>query len=650
MNEPKEPPGDTDPSPLPNEETQAAETSGDSPSPPLEPQEASTPPAPDEPPDAEAPRPFSGPRASILIGGLVLCGILALWSGSRRELWGDEVRHALLLDELQAAESWQEVVFPRLGGEPHLQTPPLFFWLAEGSRIALDPLGVPPLVAYRVPLVLCALLGVWLTYLIGRALFDGRIAFLGAVLHGTTALFFFDATRIGPELLFTTFCELAAAGFILAGLSPRVDQVKGSRLWSACLWIGLALAALSGPVVIAVALVVLPFTLAAFFRGGVGDLRATWRRAMGGKAFLLLFIAIAAPWFIAAGIEHRAQLWDDYVLAGHLGIGADEAPRGFLGSYPVLLVLGFLPWTFFVPIGVFHGKDRTARPGQRAAIYWVFGGALLLVLIPPYDSSFLLYLWPPLALLIPAALYEELEVYSVWESILLVGTTRLLPRVLRLPIYLTVVVAGLWLAGALPKIFGERFAEAFSDRTTMGTVLALWAAGGVASWFLARRVQYFVDREERGSAVFESARAALFFLFIAQLSAPVIDRAQSARFFVESVKSQLGDVPIASYGATALHELDYYLGAPHEHFPLLDPTAPPGTPEDAPRQRLEAYLKSEKPVYILASQKAVEGLEIQFPGLRTLFHRTGIEGWLGADGRWVVLSNRKVEGKPQGAA
>src|SRR5690606_12336791 len=76
----------------------------------------------------------------------------------------------------------------------------------------------------------------------------------------------------------------------------------------------------------------------------------------------------------------------------------------------------------------------------------------------------------------------------------------------------------------------------------------------------------------------------------------------------------------------------------------------PGTPEDAPRRRLEGYLKSDRPVYILASQRAVEGLEIQFPGLRTLFHRTGIEGWLGADGRWVVLSNRKVEGKPQGAA
>lgn len=585
-----------------------------------------------------------GPRSPILALGLILCGVLALWSGSHREPWGDEVQEALTLREMATASDWRALVFPGTGGEPRLATPPLYEWLAEGARRALAPLGAPSLVAYRVPVVLCALLGVWLTFLLGRGLFDRRVGFLGSVLHGTTALFFFDAARIGPELVFATGCELAAVGFALGALPSELEAAKPSRLWRAFLWIGIAVAALSGAVLVAFVLVVVPFLLAAYFRGGLHDVRTTWRRAMGGGLWLLTFL-IAGPWFVAAGLEHGELLWRSYMLEGHLGLGSAEGPPGFLQSYPVVFILGFLPWTFFVPLGIFHGKDRTSRPGQRALIFWAVGAAALLLLVPPHDSSYLLYLWPPLALLIPAALYEELEVFSVWEGFLLRGTVKILPSLLRLPLYLTIGVAALWFADALPKIFGERFADALEDSHAMGIVLALWGAGGIASWFLARRVERFVAAEERAVALFESARAALFFLFVAQLSAPVVDRAQSAKFFIEDVHARLGNVPIASYGPAALHELDYYLDGSHKHFPELDPTADVGSPEDEQRKQLEAFLRRDETVYLLSSKRAFEGLEIQFPGLRGLLHDTGIEGWMGTQGRWVIFSNRELATK-----
>jgi len=315
-------------------------------------------------------------------------------------------------------------------------------------------------------------------------------------------------------------------------------------------------------------------------------------------------------------------------------VDSDFHRSGFL--YLLVLLVGFLPWTFFVPLGLLHGKDRTSRPGERLCVWWFIGVLVGLSLFSPKHPSLLAFIWPPISLLIPAALYETRQKFSVWEALLGKGLARSLPYLLKLPLLLGGLLALVWFSELLEKVVDPAVAKALRESPEALPLFGLAAVGAVGTFLISFRVQKLVKAGETANATFESAGGAFFFLVFASFLLPLLGPVESARtLLVDHVKPVVGEARLCTYGERRPADVMYYLDRNVEHFEEPDPQAS----DSEPRQKLEAYLKSSERVYLLSSEIALKGLDIQFPSLRSRLHSTGVEGPAGTR-HLVLLTNQ----------
>ncbi|MBI4604161.1 MAG: glycosyltransferase family 39 protein [Planctomycetes bacterium] len=567
-----------------------------------------------------------GPRAPIVALLIALGGVLFAWNAWRRDFWGpEETMAAGIAREMASGGGW---IVPRFAGGPHLDLPPLGYWLAAGARAAT---GLAPELSYRLPAVLAAVASLALTYVAGRKLFDGRIGFLAAAIQASTWLFFRRAAWLDDDLLFAVSVQLALTSFALAS---RKGAGAG---WGLAGWAGLAGAALSKSALLALGLVVPTLLLFLFLEGGVDRVCQGFRRArpVPGVALLVL---LAAPWYAAAAWREPAALLESHVVSQHLrrlfGSPLDAQPPYY---YLLVLLGGFLPWTLFLPLGLLHGKDRMARGGERLAFLWVIVMGLALTFVSAKKPGYLLVVWPPLCLLVAAAFFETREVFSIWEELLRDGVCAGLPALLRAPALVVLGAAALHFTGRSEGLLDARLAAALADRREALSALALAAAVAALLYWVSYRVRRLVRARESPRAAFELACAALFLFFAASYAHGPLNALLSGRPAVGTAAAAMGaGAPLAVYGAKR-PEVYYYLGperAPR-HLDYPDPL----DSEGPAFRELKAFLEEPRDVYLIASRKELETLELQFPSLLPRL-REKASARLGLEEELVLVGNR----------
>ena len=239
----------------------------------------------------------SSPRlvAALLIGAAVL--FLTDLGGT--DLWApDEPRYAHVADEVFSMRHGPEgLVLLHLNGQPYTQKPPLYYWLAS---IASLPGGRVSEWSARLPSALAGLAAVWLTFLLGRAMFDGRTGAWAAAILATVFDFAFLARHARLDVLLT----LAVVAALLCFW--RLDRGRGSpRANVAGLHAAMGLGILvKGPVVPGLLAVTL-IGLCAWDREF--KLLARFKPALG----VPLLLAVILPWLIAIA---RHKLADEMRL------------------------------------------------------------------------------------------------------------------------------------------------------------------------------------------------------------------------------------------------------------------------------------------------------------------------------------------------
>lgn len=586
--------------------------------------------------------PTGAPHLAVVLSLLFLYGVLALWNAPRRDFWEDEVGHALVTRQMERAlatpSGW---LTPTLDGrEPYLAKPPLTYWLSALTHLLT---GIEPRLSYRIPAGLFAVLGLWLTFHLGRRLFGGGVGFLAMSVQATTWLFFLESAWLGSDLEFAVCCQLSLTGFVLAA------EAKRPRLWRGLAWVGLAGAALTKSLPLAAVLVFGCLLLYFFFGGGVSGVKSGFRHGWS-KGGVLLFLFLAAPWYVAVATLHGVELLGQHVSGQHLErlVEATESPRP-LYYYLLLLPLAFLPWSLFVPLGLYHGKDRMTRKLQRLAVVWALFPLILLSAVSSKHIEYLLPLWPALALLITAAFFETGERFSLWEGYLGENVFRVVPHLLKLPLILAVLVGGGWLVGTHRRIGLDATLVARLDdpenHTRFLYLVALAVVTGAGMYFwTASRVERLRKAAELPRAIFETACATLFLFFVISFFTLELNVVNSARPLLDRVRQEIdaNGSQLATYGALRPPELLYYLDRDVRHFAQLDPEAVAGSKEDEPRKELEQHLQEGDRVYVLAAKTDLAGLEQQFPliyraNTKSLLRDTGISGRLGKRGEYVLL-------------
>jgi 4-amino-4-deoxy-L-arabinose transferase-like glycosyltransferase len=305
----------------------------------------------------------------------------------------DEGRYAEMAREMLATGDW---VTTRLNGIKYFEKPPLQAWM---NALSFAAFGLGDWQA-RLWTGLCGLGGVLLTGYAGHKVFGPRAGFYAALALGSSLFWVacgqIDSLDMGLSGMTTiALCALLLAQRDDAGQSER-------RNWMLVCWAGMALAVLAKGLIG----LVLPGAVLVLYTLAARDW-AIWARLHLVKG-LLLFFAIATPWFVLVALKNPEQPhfffihehFERFLLKTHHREGAWY-------YFFVMLIPGIMPWLGVLPQSLFAALRRERSTFQPKLMLLVW--AVFIFFFFSYSSSklpgYILPIFPALALLV--AVYLE---------------------------------------------------------------------------------------------------------------------------------------------------------------------------------------------------------------------------------------------------
>ncbi|MBM3984971.1 MAG: phospholipid carrier-dependent glycosyltransferase [Planctomycetes bacterium] len=348
---------------------------------------------------ARAARSAGGVRPATWLGLALLLGLhAAVLLGSlgappvHREA---ELRVQRVTGNMLASGDW---LVPRLeAGEPRLQKPPLYYWLAAGSAALLGDGSF----ALRLPAAAASLVLVLLAFAWGRARGGARTGLLAAALVACMP----GVTQFGRLGVAETLLAATSVGALAAFDADRAAGRAAGWLGVACFALALLAKATAALLVVG-----LPIALVLASEGRARLLLT--RRAL---ALALLALLPALAWYVAVLVRvpgAREALASFALLP--FGVRLPEAAgnaahlRPFW-SHGVHLVTLIAPLAAFLPLllrRAWRTRGWRDQPGLRLAALACAGPFVAFSLIPQKQDHYLLPLLVPLALLLADTLED----------------------------------------------------------------------------------------------------------------------------------------------------------------------------------------------------------------------------------------------------
>jgi 4-amino-4-deoxy-L-arabinose transferase-like glycosyltransferase len=424
------------------------------------------------------------------LGALVLLVGLWPWIGLfGREPWKSDEAYTFGL--VWSMVEGKGLVIPLLGGEPFLEKPPLFYWVAAACTRLFGTVWAPHEAArLAIPLFLYATFGFLAAT--SRLLHNGKHGFIAIVLF-ISALGLFDKVHI----LITDVALMAGLSLGLLGIALALDRPSAGGV---ALGLGAGAAFMSkgllGPGLLTLT---------------IGGLLCfpSWRSRLGWRCPLVA-LAVLAPilvaWplslYLASPELFRVWLWDNNFarFLGFMRLGESHGPW----FYPVtLLWFAFPIW----PLAVCAVAAAYERRMNWSTL--VFPGAVLsvtLVVLMAAAQSRAIYLLPAL-LPLPLLAVDGLDHAPRWAVVALQRAGFVLFSTLAIVLWTLWVSAasGLpaWTATMLVQrepgfvmsytVGGLAFAVmgtilfglvAYRRTVSAANAVSIWAAGQTACWIL----------------------------------------------------------------------------------------------------------------------------------------------------------------------
>jgi hypothetical protein len=325
-------------------------------------------------------RTVTGAAAACLVAVPILffnLGGYALWDP-------DEARHAEIAREVFTAADWRGWIVPSFNFRPYHDKPILFYWLVSAAYAAG---GVSELAARSVP-ALAALITVLTTYLWAARTWGVGAGVAAAVVLATAAEFAALGRYANLDMLLTLWITLGLLA--VYRWTRRADASLEPA--AACAALGMLTKGLVAPVLI----------------GGIGVvyLAAIGRLRLLGRARLLrcalVFLAVAGPWYVVAGLLNPDYLHELFVRHHYLRFfhSARYLHPGPIYYYVPMLVACFFPWSVLLPATFTGTLTRSQRgPAEIFCLCWALGVVVFFSLSKGKLGTYILPSLPPLALL-----------------------------------------------------------------------------------------------------------------------------------------------------------------------------------------------------------------------------------------------------------
>jgi 4-amino-4-deoxy-L-arabinose transferase-like glycosyltransferase len=428
------------------------------------------------------------PRAAAVLLALVLA-LLAFRLGAVPLIGPDEPRYTRVAIEMHRAGEW---VTPTLQGEPWLEKPPLFYWLAGGAFSVLGETEA----AARVPSVLAGLLLVGMTALLGARLYGSAAGLHAGFVAGTSLLPFVYARAASMDMLLaaTVTVAIGLAGLRVLGVAGRLAVVAAAAT------AGLATLA-KGPLGL-----LLPVLVLAGYLAGTREWR--WLRELMSPRALAAFLIVAAPWYVAILLDQGRRFLDVFILDHNVARFTSTVhhhPGPWWYYLPVLLA-GLFPWSGLSLPVLLRLEPRASRR-DLFLLLWLALPLAFFSLAGSKLPGYVLPCVPPLAILMGRAADRLITEGPTPERLLLSRVVALVGLVL----------------GALVAASPAALFRVEEPLWRSAIPLGVWAV--VVAFLFARRV----GPDPAGAFRLLRIGGAGLLLLVVIAAPPILDRRESGR-------------------------------------------------------------------------------------------------------------------------
>lgn len=183
-------------------------------------------------------------RAALLLVALCLAVYLPGFFGIAA-VDRDESRFAQASRQMLEAPDWHGWLIPKIQDRPRLNKPPLIYWLQAGSAAIFtqrwDADGTAAsardaIWMYRIPSLIAAIVIVLITWRMGLAMYDSRVATLAATLLAVCPVFVWEARQARADMVMvaaTTGALWALWGLWIHRTRSTTDWLRVCVLWAA---------------------------------------------------------------------------------------------------------------------------------------------------------------------------------------------------------------------------------------------------------------------------------------------------------------------------------------------------------------------------------------------------------------------------------
>jgi len=343
-------------------------------------------------------------RSLLLLFAVLVVLVVVGSAGNRKLANPDEGRYSEISREMAATGDW---VTPRLNALKYFEKPPMQYWATALSFKLLGESEFSARLWTALACILCMLLITWT----GVRLYSAEFGTLAALTLIACPYFLALGKIVTLDMGLTFFTTLAVCTFMLSQRTGAAAHERRALLLLA--WAGMAGAVLSK------GLIGLLFPGAALFLYALTQ--RNWRLILhlNWGWGLLLFFAIAAPWFIAAS-DRNPEFARFFFIHEHFERFLTTAHRRVQPWWFFVPILfgGVLPWALMLPAAIRHawqseGNASGFRP-LRFAVIWC---GFILVFFSVSGSklpAYLLPAFPPLALVLARYLNDAGERKLAW--------------------------------------------------------------------------------------------------------------------------------------------------------------------------------------------------------------------------------------------
>jgi 4-amino-4-deoxy-L-arabinose transferase-like glycosyltransferase len=376
----------------------------------------------------------------------------------------DEAVFSEATREMVADHDW---ITPTYNGINRYDKPILFYWLMAGSY---ELFGVNEFAA-RLPSALAAVMLAAALFCFSARAGGGRDKGYSALSAVLSVYFLVYSRAAVTDMALTLFISLSLFSFYL------FSEQGGKRLYSYGFYLFSALAFLTKGLIG----IVFPFGIALLYmsitegRRGLKKIFSLWGT--------LLFLAVAAPWYLAQLRINGWEFVDQFFIKHHFKRFTDviSGHRGPIYYYVPVMIAGLFPWVAFLPAGI-KGALKERKGAALYSLIWLGCIFLFFSLSTTKLPNYVLPAMPAAALLIGMGMTEaegNWRRYSLVASGVLavvLGAAFLVAKD-RIPVSVAPDAGWLLPLAAIALIIaGICFISAFSLRIHYGKIALLMAA------------------------------------------------------------------------------------------------------------------------------------------------------------------------------